>query len=464
MKIAIKNPAPLGPDLERWGDYHFGRSLQFALEARGIVVVQHFWPEWDRDDGEDVVLYLRGKHPARKRPGKLSVMWIISHPSAVSRRELDGMDLVYSASETLLEALRGWTATPLELMRQCTDPRFFNDVGAVGSSHREGVLFVANSRGVRRDMMRWALETGLLPTLIGRHWEGVGLGALVSRQYVDNRELPGLYRTARIGLNDHWMDMRHYGIVSNRIFDCLACGLPVVTDGFPELERVCGQGVQVVDGPQSYWDAIWASRTRYGQLLEDTARAWERIGADATFKRRADQIATQLERLPANGSRCNAGTASAVHSSGSLRWTRRMVARAVEQARIMGRTARPRILHLCPTHESSAYICGRDDVQSFSAGPGEGPWLLPIDAGLPGSFSAKFDAILIEDADLWDRVDDRDRLLLELVGRLRSEGLLCVYEPDRIGPVLEAGLVTGSPGRPGVMVRRRNPAGDPAHA
>ena len=39
-------------------------------------------------------------------------------------------------------------------------------------------------------------------------------------------------------LNDHWDTMRAWGFVSNRIFDVLACGTPVISDHLPEIEEL----------------------------------------------------------------------------------------------------------------------------------------------------------------------------------------------------------------------------------
>ena len=99
MKIAIKNPAPLGKNLAKWGDYHFGLALQSALEAAGATVVMHFWPEWQRDEGEDVVLVLRGKQRYEPVQGKVHLLWVMSHPSTVATDEIDSYDLVYVAED-----------------------------------------------------------------------------------------------------------------------------------------------------------------------------------------------------------------------------------------------------------------------------------------------------------------------------------------------------------------------------
>ena len=47
--------------------------------------------------------------------------------------------------------------------------------------------------------------------------------------------VPMFYRGADTVLNDHREDMKQSGIVSNRIFDVLACGRGIVTDNFQNI-------------------------------------------------------------------------------------------------------------------------------------------------------------------------------------------------------------------------------------
>ena len=99
MRIVIKNPAPLGEKLIKWGDYHFGRSLSKYLERLGCEVVTHYHQDWQMASPADVVLVLRGRHPytVQKGSGPLHVMWNISHPEDVRDEEYAQYDIVLIA-------------------------------------------------------------------------------------------------------------------------------------------------------------------------------------------------------------------------------------------------------------------------------------------------------------------------------------------------------------------------------
>jgi len=55
---------------------------------------------------------------------------------------------------------------------------------------------------------------------------------LVVSDYIPNEELPAVYASVGVLLNDHWQTMRERGFVSNRLFDALACGTPVISNTF----------------------------------------------------------------------------------------------------------------------------------------------------------------------------------------------------------------------------------------
>ncbi len=57
----------------------------------------------------------------------------------------------------------------------------------------------------------------------------------MTAEYMDNDKVGQAYHDAKILLNDHWDDMREYGIISNRIFDALAVGAFVISDDIPEI-------------------------------------------------------------------------------------------------------------------------------------------------------------------------------------------------------------------------------------
>jgi hypothetical protein len=428
VKIAIKNPAPLGPNLDKWGDYHFGLALHSALEAAGAQVVQHFWPEWQRDDGQDVDLVLRGKRRHEPVQGKVSLLWIMSHPSTVALDEIDGYELVYVASATHRALLNGAARTPIRVLRQCTDTSVFTAAAAdFGVMERRGVVFVANSRGIRRDILGWAIDAGVSPTIIGRHWHKLGFSRFVRSEYVDNRELPDFYRTSRLSLNDHWADMRHFGIINNRIFDCLACGLPTLTDHFPELRQVCGDSLLYAADTASCADALSQYTLRYPDLLEKTSRLWETLRGEYGFQARADQIVSEASQLAARP--------RSERSSKGLLTTpalRELTSALLDRQRVPG-APDVEVFHVHPTPAGSEFLSNQPGVGYLSGGFGPGPWHVSMCKDVAQLLEQRFDVMLLEEASAFEQPDgpQATELVSALLRRVRATGTVGVLAGAR---------------------------------
>lgn len=224
------------------GDLHFARSLAAALEAEGCRCRIDGALDWYASpQADDVVLALRGRWRYRPSPRHLNLMWLISHPDEVTGAELAGWDHVFSASDSLPEALAarardaGLAPPPITSLLQCTDPTLFHP--PTTPTAPDGIVFVANSRGVEREMAARAVAERLPVEIHGRQWDRFDARALVRSPGLPNAGVANLYRRAVV-LNDHWDDMRRAGIVSNRLFDAAACAAPMISDPVEGLDTL----------------------------------------------------------------------------------------------------------------------------------------------------------------------------------------------------------------------------------
>lgn len=398
MKICIKNPAPDDATGRMWGDFEFGRALQQALIAEGVEATQHYWPNWYADQPEaEIAIALRGKRRFFPNPGQPAILWVISHPSTVSLEEMDDYAVVCTASSKHAAMIRDVIRTRVEVLEQCTDTgRFFPDDRAAGQE-REGVFMVANSRGLLRPILDWALQAGAPPKIIGRGWSGVGVGGLVVQQHVDNAVLPNLYRRARLCLNDHWDDMRYFGIVNNRILDCIACGVPVVTDDFPEVRAVAGDAALYVSGAQDYQRALVEIEQQYPAYIDTTANRWQSLKSRYSFSTRAKELLSLAHDLISARSMTDqrlTGLHPAIQPSAQHH--RQVLDALINLAKQDLETPNLRLLHIAPTPTIAGACLGYDGLSYQSAGLGQGPWEIKLDAYLTRLHHAQFHVLFIE--------------------------------------------------------------------
>jgi hypothetical protein len=295
MRWIIKNPAPLDSRQQKWGDFHFGRLLTKHLERRDHRVVSHYDGEWEEraDEPTDIVLLLRGKYAlpnsARHR-GAVHVMWNISHPAAVTMSEYDAFDTICVASYSWADRLSkklGRRAWPL---LQCTDPEEFYDRSSGDIGRRSGVAFVGNTRDVERPIVNWAFGSGLPLQLYGRGWGAFGLADRVVADYVPNDLLGELYSSLRFTLNDHWGDMAEFGFVNNRVFDALACGLPLISDRHDELVSLFPHGLVYCTDRESFEKGLRKMMIEYLEVVDAVQAQQVTIHRDHSFNSRCDQL------------------------------------------------------------------------------------------------------------------------------------------------------------------------------
>jgi hypothetical protein len=286
---------------ERWGDTHFARALADELGRHGHAARIEVVAEWDASERPpaDVTIHLRGLWPYVPRRGvgrdELSVLWNISHPDLVTVAECDAFDLVLTPSARHAEQLARRTRTPVHVLEQATDPTVF--FPEHDPAHVRELVFVGNSRGIFRPILRDLLPTDHDLAVWGQGWAGVLPDGVLAGQHLRNDAVRRAYSSAALVLNDHWSDMRAQGIVSNRVYDALACGALVVSDRLPELHERFGDTVVTYATREDLRAQIAELLADPAQRAERAAAGRARVLAQHTFRHRVDALLDALAPL-----------------------------------------------------------------------------------------------------------------------------------------------------------------------
>lgn len=306
-RFGISIGVPRRELVSSWGDYHYARALQRQLERRGHPTRVHLLADWEREHParDDVDLHLFGLSTLEPRAGQLSVIWNISHPELVTPELLDRYDLALIASPRFAAELAARTATPVQVLHQATDPeRFRPDPGGVEYE----LLFVGNSRKVRRPVIAEAARSGFELTVFGGGWTPELLdGASVAAETVPNGDLRRHYSAAAIVLNDHWDGMRERGFLSNRIYDALACGSCVVSDHVEGIEAEFDGAVVTAAPGEELHQAIERLMRDPAERAERAERGRRAVLERHTFERRVDELLGWVEPLLAGRHRDRCG-------------------------------------------------------------------------------------------------------------------------------------------------------------
>lgn len=297
LRFAFTVAAPSPKVADRWGDWHLAQAFARALEAQGHPATVRTLDQSGAlaARSADVHVVVRGLEPVRRTPGQRQVLWVISHPEAVEDDECDAADLILVASQRFATELRTRTSTPVEVFLQATDHERFRPRAPV-AAHTHPVAVVAKTREVLRPVVADALAAGLRPAIYGSGWDRFVDNTLVVAPYVSNEDLPDVYSSVGVLLNDHWDTMRRWGFVSNRLFDALACGTAVISDDLPEIGEIFGDTVVTYRGSDDL-------RRQVETVLHDPERARERarrgrelVVRAHTFEHRARSLVELLQQ------------------------------------------------------------------------------------------------------------------------------------------------------------------------
>jgi spore maturation protein CgeB len=84
--------------------------------------------------------------------------------------------------------------------------------------------------------------------------------------------------------------------VSNRIFDVLACGTPVISDYLPEVHEVLGEAVPMFRAPDELSDIVSADLEDPTVARSRAAEGREAVLAAHAFDHRARELLEHLAR------------------------------------------------------------------------------------------------------------------------------------------------------------------------
>jgi GT2 family glycosyltransferase/spore maturation protein CgeB len=291
-----------------WGDWHTAQELGAALERRGwrVTPIARAGEDWQPLPGDvDYVLTLLDRYDVRGVPTDVPVIaWIRNWTDRwLERPWLDRVDVLLGSSTTTCDLVERRTGRRPVLFPLATNPERF--APARPAERTVDCVFTGNHWGEDR-----AIQGGLAPgegqtlAIHGRNWEGIGHLAPFSAGPAPYDELPAIYASARLVLDDTQEPTLRYDAVNARVFDALAAGTLVLTN--------CAAGVrELFDDEFPVWDSAETLRAQRDALLADderrerlAARYRETVLARHTYERRADALVELLREHEARPSVC----------------------------------------------------------------------------------------------------------------------------------------------------------------
>lgn len=298
LRWGVKISSAGGSSGDHWGDTFFAESLRKALVGLGHSAVVH------RDGAhssyaaayDDVALVIRGLYRTRPIPGKINILWVISHPEDVTVDEVREFDAVFAASTAWSHEMTVRSGVPVVPMLQATDPALFHE--EVRPETVTGPLFVGSTHdGRSRRAVELAVAAGTPLRVYGRGWSDQLPDHMLAGTHIDNKDLAGYYRGASRVVADHWDEMADQGFIQNRVFDAVATGSRVVSDRVQGVEELFGGAVRVYETPEEL--AYLLSSDSDGEFPEpdELRRIAGRVRGEHSFTARAQVMECTVSEI-----------------------------------------------------------------------------------------------------------------------------------------------------------------------
>jgi len=301
LRIAIKAPKARPEKINKIVDYAFARGVADALLRKGHSVRIDSGADWYSDaKGTDFDLAIRGRGGFEPQSNIPMISWIIypgkTKKHLVSQNEVESSEHTFFASSLDLEAFkkRG-LGDKCSLLMQGFDKKIMypktkshkdqSDIALVGSNHFATEL---------RPIVAMALEAKAKLRIFGRGWKNTIASGFLESSYIDNAKVGDLYRSSKIVLCDHLESMRKGGYVSNRIFDVLACGTPIISDDIQGLPDDIRGFVKTVSSSHEFAEAVAEIGAESAQQKNKRQIMAKKMLDHHSFDQRADQISKTL--------------------------------------------------------------------------------------------------------------------------------------------------------------------------
>ncbi|PSC05032.1 glycosyltransferase [Alsobacter soli] len=269
-QVAVYEPA---------GSWSLENLLKDAGEA-GLAAYRDAYPELSSTtyapnadleglvDGADLVVVHEWNEPwlvaeagrIRRSGGRFRLLFhdthhrAVSDPNAIRAFDLDGYDGVLAFGETLAEVYRSWGwGQHVFVWHEAADVRLFHPPAV--ETQREGLVWIGNwgdgerTEELERFLFRPAQESGLPLDIHGVRYPEEALATLARydvryRGWLPNAAAPAVF--ARHLATVHvprrfYVDMLP-GIPTIRVFEALACGIPLVSAPWSDSEHLFTPG------------------------------------------------------------------------------------------------------------------------------------------------------------------------------------------------------------------------------
>ena len=227
------------------GDYFTALGLSDSLQKLGykteFLSINHSPYENDAykvSDDIDVVISLLDKYDINQIKTKntmlVKIAWVRNWIERwVEQDFFEDFDLILASSTRAIEYIKQHTGFNPILFPIATDTTMFNGKVDQNDEYKCDYCFTGSFWNADRDIINCLSPDEIKYTfnLYGANWEKLPHLRKYHRGFIDYKQMPQLYASTSIVIDDANHVTKEYGSVNSRVFDAIAAGRLVITNG-----------------------------------------------------------------------------------------------------------------------------------------------------------------------------------------------------------------------------------------
>jgi GT2 family glycosyltransferase len=287
-------------DLTSAGEYYtaseLGRAMQKMLPIHARYITE---PEWYDLTGVDILVVMVNKFDIHRvkqaNPFLVSINWMRQwFDRWAADDSIYAYDYLFASSQTAADYVANRTGRPVDVLPIATNFETFSK-----GKRRQDLVSDYCFTGSRFGMTR-AIELQLKPDTIqgtgriyGFNWEATPFEAM-SAGPVNYSGIPDIYASTKIVLDDANIATKDWGSCNSRVFDAMAGGCLLITNGALGVQELFGDLVPTFDSEESLTETVnyWLSHDDERQAR--IAQLRKLIREEHTYDARAEVVIRKL--------------------------------------------------------------------------------------------------------------------------------------------------------------------------
>ncbi len=308
-RIYSENPLKIGfvikdTDTNTSNDYITALDLSKSLQKLGWNTI--FLPRngsvdfYEVDEDVEVLISLIDSYDPNRincpNRSLIKIAWTFNRfDKWISNPGISDYDIILTSSETSAEYFTNETGIKPLILPKASNIYRFNDQISIRKEYMSDISFTESSKINSIEFMNRIDAKGISYTFYNKLWENFDKFNNYSHGFPSYSNLPEVYASTKIVIDEVNSDSKKFGIVNNRVYDATLCGALVITSGSIAADEIFNGNLPVFKSQDDMIGLIEYYLANEDEMNKKINVLQEIILKDHTYKNSAKTLKEILE-------------------------------------------------------------------------------------------------------------------------------------------------------------------------